>query len=342
MRKLFTFITLLFVIVHLSGFSSCHGPQYEESERDAMEENGRRQMQMWLDEHLEGAEVLSATAFIEIYLSGPYYLTDSVYGSFRYGDEERLYEIEVEENEVNLACDTGLLTDELKPYVLETLGFSAQAEECRFMELEGGVVSNIRPVNNQYMHMYENLEGLCYLPGELVLAMEKAGYEVTKPEKEEEGDSTGESTQQIIWSDKAHALMRDFVRDLKNRQEINVSGSLTVPEDVELKLYDMAYFREIRELSGLYFNGSLQQQYAKVQTDSGRPTYERRTRKPLEDFFIEYTEEYLREEVWSDKIRVSEEFTHDVRALSVEHTVNGYRFVFEKPEEYFYFTSLAD
>ena len=50
MKKLLWMGLLLILSVSCCGFSSCHGPQYEEAERDAMEEAGRKQMQAWLDE----------------------------------------------------------------------------------------------------------------------------------------------------------------------------------------------------------------------------------------------------------------------------------------------------
>ena len=40
MKKLLWMGLLLILSVSCCGFSSCHGPQYEEAERDAMEESG--------------------------------------------------------------------------------------------------------------------------------------------------------------------------------------------------------------------------------------------------------------------------------------------------------------
>ena len=74
MKKLLWMGLLLILSVSCCGFSSCHGPQYEAAERDAMEEAGRKQMQAWLDEHIEGAGVISAEAYIEMYPSGPWEL----------------------------------------------------------------------------------------------------------------------------------------------------------------------------------------------------------------------------------------------------------------------------
>ncbi len=82
MKKILTYIILFVAVCSLSGFSSCSGPQYEEAERIAVEDEGKAVMREWLEKHRPGSEVLSGEAYINMIPSGPWYLTDRVYGSF--------------------------------------------------------------------------------------------------------------------------------------------------------------------------------------------------------------------------------------------------------------------
>ena len=167
----------------------------------------------------------------------------------------------------------GILTEELKPYILETLGLSGYEEECEIFSVDGMIVGNIETAEYPYEDNYEYLTGLCYLPGELVLAMEESGFEVIEDEEqkkyaradtaeeeiEEDREETDEEEQKnrIIWSEQAYKLMRDFVREPQSRPEITVACALTVPEETDLRTYDMAYFQETRKRSGMNFQINL-------------------------------------------------------------------------------------
>ncbi|MCR5789171.1 MAG: hypothetical protein K6G83_04710 [Lachnospiraceae bacterium] len=364
MKKWMTVSMMLLMLVVLSGYSGCHGPQYEESELEDMEARGRSQMQAWLDEHIPGATVATATAYINMIPSGPEYLTDSVYGTIQDGEEARPYEIEVEENEVYLTCDQSFLIEEMMPYTLEALNLSERADEINFTDFTAGI---LLPVENDWSQPEVHevyMDNTCFLPGELVLNLEEAGYEIvsaagtedltTVPEEAAEtGEDTPESTEdtadtaenvpRIIWSPEAHAILDAFIRDPASRPELTLNGYLDVPEDIDLKLYDMAFFEGLRSSAGLYFSYVyLEQPYVDVCAAGWYTTYTRRTRQPFEDFFIEYTEERIVEECRNGTITEKEHDEYDVKNLCMERTEEGYGFSFTDPENWFNFLILSD
>ncbi len=181
MKKILTCVTLFIAVCVLSGFSSCSGPQYEESERIAVEDEGKAIMKEWLDKHMMGSEVLSAEAYIDMVPSGPEYLTDSVYGTFSKNGEERRYEVEVEEKEIYLECDKSLLSGLIKPYVLDQLELSERADECSFSDFTVRIIEEDTPYSGQRL-LSEGYVDAGYLPAELVLKLENVGADMSPKE----------------------------------------------------------------------------------------------------------------------------------------------------------------
>lgn len=351
-KKLIIFITMIFSVIILSGFSSCHGPQYEETEKTEMEEKGREVMQAWLDEHIPGAGVLSAEAYIERYPSGPYYLTDIVDGSFNDGEMERKYEVKLGNGKVFLEGDMYLLAEQVKPYLLEHLKLSEKSSECVFTGFNVSLQEEADLFRKGKAYSEKSVD-IGMLPGELVLALTEADPDSMKEFLKQKEETA------ISWNQEACDLMEDFIRHPENRPEMHVNGDINIPEDINLQKYDMAFFDDLNVKEGLYFRYlSLCQHPGKKHKDmfsaesmgpyyievrcSGRSTeYERYVRKPFEDFFIEYEEEYYREESRNGTITVKEQYSNDVEQLTMNRTENGYSFSF-MDNDWFIFTILTD
>ncbi|MCR5733746.1 MAG: hypothetical protein K6G22_03970 [Lachnospiraceae bacterium] len=366
MKKLTTVMAMMMCVLLLSGASSCHGPQYEEYEVTDMENKGRDMMQAWLDEHMDGAKVTSAEVYISYIPSGPQYLTDSVFGEFTCGGETRSYEIETDENIVYLTCDSDLLNDRLESYIFETLDLEGREDECRLTDVDAGFLSGFSGYGGG--DIADNYLEMEYLPGELVLALEEAGYTISDDEKgskksfeelseededvsetEEDEDTDDEDSDdeeqgsKIIWSDEAVEIMDDFIRDTENRPEITLSGNLWLPEDIDLKSYDMAFFEGLRKSAGLHYTlFYLYQDNVTVSAIGWYTTYERQEVSPIEDFYIEYTAEYFSEECRNGEIKERERYEHDADDLEVKKTGEGYSFICNNPDIWFTFHIYAD
>ena len=305
-----TLIVLSFFI--LSGASSCRGPQYEESEKTAVEDKGRELMQAWLDENIPESEVLTAEAYIDMIPSGPHYLTNSVYGTFSSGSDEQNYVIETDTGEVFLETDITLLSEEIKPYVLETLGLDTRSEECAFDDFTAVIP------RNAIFHSVPS-ENTGFLPGKLVIELEKANEAASR------------------------SIMDEFIRDPSSRPEITIGGNFIPPEDIDLKPYNMAFFEDARNNAGLYFSSFyMNQAQTFVSAIGWYTTYERYVRKPFEDFFVEYKEESISDQVRNGKIEPMEHYTNDVNDLQMSATDDGYAFSFKDPDNWFMFRIIAD
>ena len=95
--------------------------------------------------------------------------------------------------------------------------------------VDGMIVGNIETAEYPYEDNYEYLTGLCYLPGELVLAMEESGFEVIEDEEQ-----------------------KKYARADTAEEEIEEDR-----EETDLRTYDMAYFQETRKRSGMNFQINL-------------------------------------------------------------------------------------
>ncbi|MBR2594367.1 MAG: hypothetical protein IKD83_07080 [Firmicutes bacterium] len=312
MKKIIVIILIIFSFFILSGSHGCRGPQYDAEEKTSVEQSGREQMQGWLDEHIPGAEVLSAEAYIDMIPSGPHYLTNSVYGTFSAGDKPQNYVIETDTAEVFLETDISPLREQLTPYVLEALGLENHAEECSFSDFNGYIPQNA-------VFYSGPSENTGFLPGELVLDLENAS------------------------ESEARQIIDAFIRDPENRPDINISGDMLIPEDVDLKTYNMAFFEGAKNTFGLYFNSFyMNQEHARVSALGWYTDYERYVRKPFQDFFVEYEEESISDKVNNGKIEPMENYTNDVSNLEMFETDEGYGFRFKDPDNWFMFRIIAD
>ncbi|MCR4658115.1 MAG: hypothetical protein K5770_18100 [Lachnospiraceae bacterium] len=372
MKKILTYFTLLFSVCVLSGFSSCKGPQFEEAELTGMEERGKMLMQEWLDEHIPGAEVRTASAYINMIPSGPEYLTDSVYGTFSCDGEEQDYEVEVEEEAVYLPGDKRFFYERVKPYALESLGLSDQKEGYGF---ERGSTGMLCVGSEQYTPgmPYYGSDDTGLIPGELALKLREADPDSAAAFKAHAGmdgdqetksakvlpEEDQEDTAQISWNDEACAIMDDFIRNPESRPIINISGFIDVPAEIELKDYDMAFFDSLKETAGLYCSFvELYQDFMRDASDPVSPesmgiisaevtcsgwdtSYERFVRQPFEDFYIEYQEEYYSEVSRDGKVTLEEQHTNDAEYLRMDRTKEGYGFSFTN-DDWFLFYIITD
>jgi hypothetical protein len=351
-KKTLIFIIMLFTGIVVSGFSSCHGPQYEEAEKAEMEEKGRAVMQEWLDLNIPGAKVLSAEAYIEMFPSGPYYLTDIVDGSFNDGETDRKYEVKVENKKVFLEGDMSLLAERIKPYILETLMLLEKGPECSFSGFNVSIYERAELFRKGKVHNEKSVD-IGMLPGELVLALTDADSYGMHEFLDQKEDSI------INWNEKACLIIDDFIRHPESRPVISVNGDIDIPADINLQKYNMAFFNDMREKDGLYFRyvslcqhpGKLQRDifapsgmgpyYIEVRCSGNKTAYERYVRQPFEDFYIEYEEEYYREEIHNGTITVKEQYSNDVGQLIMKESLNGYSFRF-RDKDWFIFTILTD
>ena len=351
-KKLIIFITMIFSVIILSGFSSCHGPQYEETEKTEMEEKGSAVMQAWLDENIPGAKVLTAEAYIERYPSGPYYLTDIVDGSFNDGEMERKYEVKLGNGNVFLEGDMNLLAEQMKPYLLEHLKLSENSTECNFSGFNVSLQEEADLFRKGKVYSEKSVD-IGMLPGELVIALTSADPDGMQEFFNQKEDNV------ISWNHEACSLMDDFIRRPENRPEIHVNVDINIPEDYDLQKYNMAFFDSLNKKERLYFRylslcqypGKLKEDifapdsmgpyYIEVRCNGNNAEYERYVRKPFEDFYIEYEEEYYREESRNGTITVKEQYSNDVGQLAMNRTENGYSFGF-KDNDWFIFKILTD
>ncbi len=409
MKRILVYITLLFSICILSGFSSCQGPQYDEAELADMEEKGRALMQGWLDEHIPGAEVLTASAYIHMIPSGPHYLTDSVYGAFSYDGVEQDYEVEVEEESVYLSGDKRFFYERVKPYALESLGLSSLEGDYGFERGSAKVLYAQDERRSPDISYYDD-DHICLIPGELALKLKEAdpvsaaafmslsteadggkeesgaeaealedqeaqkdkealedkeaqedkeALEDQEAQEDKEALETSEDADLIPWNEEACAIMDGFIRDPESRPPINVSGFINVPEEIELKDYNMAFFDSLKDTAGLHYGYVyLYQDFDKDALDPLAPecmgaisaevtcsgwytSYERHVRQPFEDFYIEYEEEYYSEESRDGKVTPKEQFTNDVKYLHMDRTKEGYSFSFTN-DDWFLFSIITD
>ena len=351
-KKLIIFITMIFSVIILSGFSSCHGPQYEETEKTEMEEKGSSVMQAWLDENIPGAKVLTAEAYIERYPSGPYYLTDIVDGNFNDGEMERKYEVKLGNGNVFLEGDMNLLAEQMKPYLLEHLKLSENSTECNFSGFNVSLQEEADLFRKGKVYSEKSVD-IGMLPGELVIALTSADPDGMQEFFNQKEDNV------ISWNQEACSLMDDFIRRPENRPEIHVNVDINIPEDYDLQKYNMAFFDSLNKKERLYFRylslcqhpGKLKEDifapdsmgpyYIEVRCNGNNAEYERYVRKPFEDFYIEYEEEYYREESRNGTITVKEQYSNDVGKLAMNRTENGYSFGF-KDNDWFIFKILTD
>ena len=147
------------------------------------------------------------------------------------------------------------------------------------------------------------------------------------------GYQQNEDADRIPWNDKACAIMDDFIRNPEGRPLITVNGHINVPAGIELKDYDMAFFDSLKEKMGLTYSSVYLYQDIKRHTEDPLApesmgtisaeltcsgwyiSYERYVRKPFEDFYIEYEEEYYRESSRDGKIKLEEQASDSRQSL---------------------------
>ncbi|ETP73699.1 hypothetical protein UYO_0336 [Lachnospiraceae bacterium JC7] len=318
-KRLLFFASLVVVIFLVScGFSSCHGPQYEEEDKKKLEETGGKQMQEWLDQHMTGSKVLSADGYVNMIPSGPHFLTDIVTGTFSDKGETRDYLVDTLAGGVYIAYDNTLFNEVCQDYVYEILGLQEYEENCDVNRLSIGFRI---PTGGKSEIFKAILSDGVWLPGELVLKLDDAG------------------------NDDVRKLLDEFVRNKDERPEIEIGGLIRVPDEVVLENYHMAFWAKEREEKGIYFNSfDLKDPYEDIATYSGQTIYYRYGFHKVDDPDIRIL---MREIYWSEKdekgeIKVTDRRDSNINDLSFKKTNDGYLVTFPDREHTFEFSIYAD
>ena len=319
MKKRLIILGLMSIfIISASGFSSCHGPQYEEEEKEGLEENGRTMMQGWLDENISGSAVQSAEGCIEMIPSGPQYLTDYVTGTFSKGNETRDYLLDTVTGAVYLLSEGELFNKACEDLSFEILDLNRARDGCNVSSFSAELSI---PAGNSYYNGSEEFEDPVWLPGEMVLSLENAG------------------------DDKALKILEGFVRDSGRKEEIEISGTILVPKELSLESYNMEYWLKQRSDRKIYFNTfHLLDPLEEIATFSGQTTYHRYCFREIEDPDIRI---YMRDRYWVEKsskdgVKVTESQDSDPSDLTFKKTEGGYLITFPDRESIFDFSIYAD
>jgi len=316
---------LLPVLAGCCLLSGCHGPQYKEAEKEELEKNGSTLMQAWLDGHVKDGRGLTAKADIYMYPSGPHYLTDFVGGTFTDGGEARDYLINTRTDAVYLVHDGTLLSEVCLDLAFEKLELEQLRDDCQ----AGGTAAAIwlPDRGNTYVCSEKAREGT-WMPGELVLSLEAA---------EGAGGDAGNEGQRKI--------LDEFVRSPDCRDLIEFGGTITVPEEVGLEKYGMAYWLRQQEENGIVFqNLYLSDPFENCSTYNGFATYERYCFREIKDpdIRILMKDAYWVEKNGKDGIEVTEGRESDLSDLAFEKTKDGYLVTFTDREHIFDFSIYAD
>ena len=319
MKKRLIILGLMFIfIISVCGFSSCHGPQYEEEDKENLAETGWVMMQDWLDENIRGSEVLSSEGCVDIIPSGPEYLTSFVEGTFSDGEETRDYLIDTASGAVYLLYDGEWFKEACEKLVLEILNLNGVSEDCR---VSGFSAELMIPAGDGLYNGSEDLKDPVWLPGELVLSVDKAG------------------------DNEDLKILDGFIRDTGRKEEIEVRGTILVPEKLSLESYDMEYWLKQRTDRGIYFNSfHLEDSLEEIATFSGQTTYYsyrfREVKDP--DIRIRMRDKYRVEKKEKDGVKVLEAKESDFSDLTFEKTAEGYLITFPDREHIFDFSIYAD
>ena len=323
LKRLLPVLLALSVCCTLSG---CHGPQYKEEEKEALEKNGGSLMQAWLDEHVKDSRVLSAEADIRMYPSGPYYLTDFVGGTFTDGGKARDYLINTKTNAVYLVHDGTLLSEVCLDRAFETLELERLREDCRTDSTAAAIWIPDR--GNSYAGTEKGRTAV-WMPGELALSLEEAA--------EGAGGDAGNDGQRKI--------LDEFVRSPDGRELIEFGGTIRVPSEVDLEKYGMAYWLKQQNENGIFFqNFYLSDPFENISIYNGRASYERYCFRDIEDpdIRIFMSDVYWVEKNGKDGIEVAEGKKNDLSDLAFKKTADGYLITFTDRDHIFGFSIYAD
>ncbi len=324
MKRLF-FVLLLGLSI-CCALSGCHGPQYTEEEKEELEKRGEALMRAWLDEHVEDVGALTAEADVYRYPSGPHLLTDFVAGSFAEGGKVRDYLVNTKTSAVYLIHDGTLLSGVCLDYAFEKLGLESLRGDCRV--IDHAAVLWLPDRGNSYMGV-ENVENGVWMPGELVLSLEKA----------EEGAGGEDGNEEEL------ELLEAFVRSPDKREAIEYGGTILVPEEVNLEKFGMAYWLKQKEENGIVFeNFYLSDAFENISTYRRRASYERYCFREIEDPDIRI---FMRDIYWVEKngkngIEVVEGKESDLSDLKFKKTESGYLVTFTDYDHIFDFSIYAD
>ncbi len=312
MRRRFIILGMLAIFIFSAcGFSSCHGPQYEEEDKENLEESGWTMMQDWLDENIEGSKVLSSEGCVNMIPSGPEYLTSFAEGAFSDGEETRDYLIDTATGTVYLLFDGERFSETCEDLVFEMLDLKDAREDCGVSDFSAELFLS---AGNSVYNSKMNEEDLVWLPGDLVISMDNEALE-------------------------------GFIRDGGRKDEIQVGGTIRVPEEVSLEGYDMEYWLKQRSDRGFYFNSfHLMDSLEEIATFSGQTTYHRYRFQEVEDLDIRI---YMRDKYWVEKsgkdgVQVLEAAESDFSDLTFKKTADGYLVTFPDREHIFDFSIYAD
>ena len=314
-------LLLPLVLSVLFALSGCHGPQYKEAEKEALEQNGEAMMQAWLDEQMKGSKVLTAEADVYMYPSGPHYLTDYVAGTMDDGGTVRDYLINTKTGAVYLIHDGELLSEVCLDYAFENLGLDEYRDACR---ADSPSASMWLPDSGNSYAATENSGTGIWMPGELALSLENAA---------------GESG-----TDGQRETLESFVRSPESRGPIQFGCTIRVPDEVELEQYNMAYWLKQQEENGVVFeNLYLSDAFENISTYSGRASYERNGFRTIEepDISILMKEAYWVEKKGKNGIEVEEGRENNLSDLSFQKTEKGYLVTFPDYDHIFDFSIYA-
>ncbi len=312
---------LLTGLCALCVLSGCHGPQYKDEEKAELEKQGEALMQAWLDVHMQGSKVLTAEADINMVPSGPHYLTDYVAGTLEGGGKTRDYLINTKTEAVYLIHDNVLLTEVCLDYAFENLGLQSVRDDCKDYNTQAFMW--LPDSGNSFEGTGDSGAGN-WLPGELTLSLEEAA---------EDGKEVQLS------------LLESFVHSPDQRGLIGLSGTIRVPEEVDLEQYRMAYWLKQQEENGIvYQNLDLVDDFESISTYNSRASYDRHRFQKIEDpdIRIFMNDAYWVEKNGKDGIEVVEKKEYNPSDLSFEKTENGYLITFPDYEHVFGFAIYAE
>ncbi len=126
-RCLLTVLLLLSVIV----LSACVGPQYEQTDADKLKVEGQKKMTAWIKENVPGGKLIETENYIDIYPSGPRYLTDYITGTYTDGKTVISYAMNLSSGDVYVTPPEN--ADEIvESYVRTKLSLPEEAQVDNF------------------------------------------------------------------------------------------------------------------------------------------------------------------------------------------------------------------
>ena len=190
-----------------SFFSGCEN--YEQEDADRIGSKGAEMMQMWLDENMPDAQITECSAFTQnIRYTNRFYLTDYAAGKILAGGEEKIFAIDTVTGDVyfeNSANTRATLNEIAADFLYETMGVLPEGADDYF---ECYVLAPFRDENHELKAYQMNY-----------------GFDFGLPAGTED--------------------LEAFVRNPESRPLLYVNASITLPEDMDISVYD---FAEIEKL----------------------------------------------------------------------------------------------